>query len=155
AARQQRGKRIDIAADPAVASAGRRLHNLDLAIWRKAQKQHDVRAGLVEGVAGLQIPRIGEFGRDRRNGGGGDVMREPPSGAHECGAIDAGDIGAWIVMCTHIAGQHAVRDPGAKLIERAVASPAVRHAAYLLIEPAAEVAWAPDAIKSGTCRVRV
>ena len=59
--------------DAAVASAGRGLHHLDFAVRRKAQKQHDVSAGLVERVAGLQIPWIGELGRDRRNGGGGRV----------------------------------------------------------------------------------
>src|SRR6266436_1594046 len=53
AARKQRGERIDVAADAAVAAAGRGFHHLDFAIRRKAQKQHDVSAGLVERVAWL------------------------------------------------------------------------------------------------------
>src|SRR5260221_11823425 len=58
-------------------------------------------------------------------------------------------------MGAHVAGQRAVRDSGAELIERAVAPPAIRHPAHLLIELAAEIAWPPDAVESGTRGIRV
>src|SRR5467141_3757080 len=58
-------------------------------------------------------------------------------------------------MGAHVAGQRAVRDPGAELIERAVAAPAIRHPAHLLIELAAEIAWSPDAVEPRTRGIRV
>ena len=83
------------------------------------------------------------------------MIGEPPGGAHKGGAIDAGDIGARIIMGAHIAGQHAARDPVAELIERTVTPPAIRHPAHLLIELAAEVAGTPDAVESGARPVGV
>ncbi len=55
----------------------------------------------------------------------------------------------------NVAGHHAVRDICAKLIERAVASPAIGNATNLLVHLASEIPWPADTIEAGALRIRI
>ena len=83
------------------------------------------------------------------------MIGESPSGAHEGGAIDSGNIRARVVMGADITGQHAAGNPGTELVERTMAAPAIGHAAYFLIESAAEIAWTPDTVEPAALSVGV
>src|SRR6476619_2253191 len=115
-----------------------------------------MRTRLVQGIAGTQIPGIVYFTCNRWDCSSRVMRRQAPGGADEGGAVHAGCVRARGVMGTDISGQHATLDFGADLIERAMATPAVRNPTHLLPNLAMQIGRSADPpIEPGTSRVRI
>src|SRR5579872_2943700 len=113
-------------------------------------------AGFVERIARAQIHRVGNGLRDRRYRARGEMGGQAPGRAHERGAVDADGVAAGCAVRADIARERAALELAPDLLERAHATPTIRHTADLLPELSLQVPWAPHAVcEARACGVRI